>query len=394
MARRAVAEGCSEIWTAPENPALSSLGVLAPPETVDDPRRMAQWAAHAGIDLAVVLDEALLFAGVTDNLELAGVPVFGATSAASKIERSKLWAKQAMHDAGIPTPRWWDPASAGETGRYPFVLKADGPARGVGVFIVRSASEAEAAMVRLVEEEGPDVRVFAEEFVEGPEFSLTAWVDRTGGIVALPPVHEYRRVNDERTGGMTRGMGAIAPAEVAADVLAEVTAHLRRVVEWLRQGSHNYLGSLTANALIGPNGPTLLEFNCHFGDPETQTTLALVREPVLPVLLACATGRAARALTVGGGVAETVCLVRAGYPGPARGAASIQPSALDDDRVNAYEMQLDGDRLMPRRGRGLSCTVVDDNPRSTRTRLAETVASLGGRVAGLHARPDLLDTAS
>ena len=270
-----------ELHTAPGNPGIAQLGTCHPIHA-EDGESLIELARNLPADLVVVGPEAPLVAGVADELRMAGISVFGPSAAAARIEGSKAFAKEIMRDAGVPA------AETMSVARPPCVVKADGLAAGKGVFMCRTQAELDAALlaVRALGESW-----VIEELLEGDEVSLFAICDGAGGL-ALAAARDYKRVGDGDEGPNTGGMGAYSPVpEVGPAELDELleTVHLPVLAELAKRGSP-FTGLLYAGLMLTPDGPRVLEFNCRFGDPETQAILPRIEGDLLGALLAAAQG--------------------------------------------------------------------------------------------------------
>lgn len=307
------------LWCAPGNAGTARLAPGRPLD-VTDPEAVAALAGELGADLVVVGPEAPLVAGAADAVRAAGVPCFGPSSEAARIEGSKAYAKEVMAAAGVPTAL----ARVGETPEEvaaaldafgpPYVVKEDGLAAGKGVLVTadRAAALAHAAGCR---------RVVVEEYLDGPEVSLFVLTDGTTAVPLLP-AHDFKRLGDGDTGPNTGGMGAYAPVPWAprglvADAMATVVAP---TVDELRRRGTPFVGLLYAGLALTARGLRVVEFNCRFGDPETQAVLALLHTPLGGLLHAVATGRLSTVepLRWADAAAVTVVLAAAGYPGTPR----------------------------------------------------------------------------
>jgi phosphoribosylamine--glycine ligase len=259
------------------------------------------------IDLVVVGPEAPLVAGIADDLRRAGVSVFGPSRSAARIEGSKSFAKEVMRAAGVPT------AAELDEPRAPCVLKADGLAAGKGVFVCRTPAELDAALPA-VRGLGKDFVV--EELLEGEEVSVFVLTDGNSAL-ALPPAQDFKRLQDGDQGPNTGGMGSYSPVPVlSSDEVEDVVAMVHRPVlgELADRGSP-FAGLLYAGLMLTPEGPRVLEFNCRFGDPETQAILPLVEGDLLQALASAAGGSLGPAsLEVSGEAAVSVVLAAPSYP--------------------------------------------------------------------------------
>src|SRR5918999_1540129 len=308
-----------EIWAAPGNPGIGTVA-----QTVDIPmtdvEAIAAWAEAREIGLVVVGPEAPLALGLADLLGDRGIPVFGPSSAAAELEWSKAFAKDFMRRHGIPTAPYgvFTAAEAAvdfiRTAGAPLVVKADGLAAGKGVLICAPRAEAEDAVRSVLVDrsfQAAGDRVVIEEFLEGEELSVIAVVDGERFAV-LPPARDYKRLRDGDLGPNTGGMGSYAPVnDLDPDVMARVRERvLEPAVAGLRAEGRPYRGALYAGMMLTSEGPMALEFNCRFGDPETQVIVPLLDLDLAELLLACAEGQLAteRVATHPG---DAVCIVLA-----------------------------------------------------------------------------------
>jgi phosphoribosylamine---glycine ligase len=302
--RLAQSPGLTELHAAPGNPGIAALGRCHPVRP-DDAEGLLSLAVTIGADLVVVGPEGPLVAGVADELRVNGIPVFGPSADAARIEGSKSFAKDVMRAAGIPI------AETLSVARAPCVVKADGLASGKGVFVCHTADELDVAL-RSVTAFGGDFVI--EELLEGEEVSLFALTD---GRRVLPfgAAQDFKRIGDGDTGPNTGGMGAYSPVpwfDGAEELVAEI--HQPVVDELARRGSP-FIGVLFAGLMITADGPRVLEFNARFGDPETQVLLPRLEGDLLQLLFACAVGDlSGSSARLGDDAAVTVVLAAPDYP--------------------------------------------------------------------------------
>jgi phosphoribosylamine---glycine ligase len=281
-------------------------------------------ARDEAVDLVLVGPEAPLVAGAVDALEEAGVPAFGPRAEPARLEGSKVHAKQLMAEAGVPTAAHAVMRARDEAlehlsrASYPAVLKADGLAAGKGVMICGSEAEArEAVDAFFVERRFGDTEVIVEEHLEGEELSLLALCDGEN-VVPLAPAQDYKRIGDGDRGPNTGGMGSYSPVPgfdppAVDDLVASVH---RPVVEAMRRRGTPYHGVLYAGLMMTAEGPRVLEFNCRFGDPETQAVLPRLDSDLLELCVAAREpgGLARVEAEFADDWAVTVVLASAGYP--------------------------------------------------------------------------------
>lgn len=314
-----------QVVCAPGNAGIAAHARIAHVQPVDASAVRAL-AERETADLVVVGPEAPLVAGVVDELRSAGIPAFGPTAAAARLEGSKAFAKEIMAEAGVPTSAYWTGTDA-ESAKAalsdfepPYVVKADGLAAGKGVRVCAQRADAEAAIDEaLVEGAFGDAgrRVLIEAHLDGPELSVLGVCDGRR-VVALPAARDFKRAGEGDTGPNTGGMGAYSPVpEVDETTLTQVrTDVLQPVVDTLAARGTPYVGVLYAGLVLTQDGPQVLEFNCRFGDPEAQAVVPRLRSPLSKLLVAAARGRLGDAVVdVDPRACVTVVLASEGYPG-------------------------------------------------------------------------------
>jgi phosphoribosylamine--glycine ligase len=319
-------------WKVAQSPRLSKLYV-APGNAGTSPfncqlpiTNLPTFARDQNIDLAIIGPEAPLAAGLADDLRGAGVRVFGPSKVAAQIESSKAFAKAFMARHNIPTARFatfadfYDAIGYLLKVDYPVVIKASGLAAGKGVILPGCADDAEKALraIMLDREFGAaGDEVIIEERLTGEEVSLLAFTDGVT-VKAMPPAQDHKRLLDGDLGPNTGGMGAYAPAPICPPALVDELRRtiLQPAVDGLRAEGMPFMGVLYAGLMLTSDGPRVLEFNCRFGDPETQALLPLLDSDLLDIALACAEGRLAEAeVKWKQEAAACVVLASEGYPG-------------------------------------------------------------------------------
>jgi phosphoribosylamine--glycine ligase len=296
----------TELHAAPGNPGIAALG-RCHPVRAEDAEAILALAHSLRVDLVVVGPEVPLVAGLADLLRRNGIPVFGPGRAAAAIEGSKRFAKEVMRSAGVPTSRDLSEPVA------PCVLKADGLAAGKGVVVCRTRADVEAGLAELASHPGPLV---VEELLEGPEVSVFALSDGVNALV-LPAAQDFKRAYDGDLGPNTGGMGSYSPVSGldAAQVEELVDMVHRPVLAELARRGTPFSGTLFAGLMLTADGPRVLEFNCRFGDPETQSLMPLLDGDLLEACAAAAAGDLTGvSLRVAAGAAVTVVVAAGDYP--------------------------------------------------------------------------------
>ncbi|NJQ03582.1 phosphoribosylamine--glycine ligase [Streptomyces zingiberis] len=384
----------TELHCAPGNAGTAE---LAESHAVDalDGAAVAALAERLGAGLVVVGPEAPLVAGVADAVRARGIPAFGPSAEAARLEGSKAFAKDVMAAAGVPTARSQVCATPEEIDEAldafgaPYVVKDDGLAAGKGVVVTGDLAEARAHALRCE-------RVVIEEYLDGPEVSLFAVTDGTT-VVPLQPAQDFKRALDGDEGPNTGGMGAYSPLpwadpKLTDEVLATV---LQPTVDELRRRGTPFSGLLYAGLAITSRGVRVIEFNARFGDPETQVVLARLRTPLAGLLLAAATGELADLppLTWDEGAAVTVVVAARDYPGtPVTGDPVTGLDAVAAEEDHAYVLHAgtrrdDTGRVLSAGGRVLSVTATGPELAAARARAYRAVSRIG--LEGSHHRTDI-----
>jgi phosphoribosylamine--glycine ligase len=306
--RLAQAPTLTELHAAPGNPGIARHGHCHPVRA-EDGEGLLDLARTVGAELVVIGPEAPLVEGVADELRHRGVAVFGPGRGAARMEGSKAFAKDVMRTAGVPT------AETLPIARPPCVVKADGLAAGKGVFVCRTAEELDAGLAAASAFAGPLV---IEELLEGPEVSLFAFCDGTRAV-PLAPAQDFKRAYDGDEGPNTGGMGSYAPVPGlgAAEVEELLDLVHRPVLAELERRGTPFVGLLFAGLMLTADGPRVLEFNCRFGDPESQSVLPLVEGDLLEACAAAARrdlSSDGAGLGIAPGAAVTVVVAAGDYP--------------------------------------------------------------------------------
>ena len=314
-----------KLYAIPGNPGMAALAECVPQISPTDNAAVVAFAKENGIDLVVVGPEAPLAGGIVDALAAAGIKAFGPAKLAAEIEGSKAFSKDLMKKYGIPTAKYEVFSDAAAARAYvkaegaPIVVKADGLAAGKGVVVAMTEAEALAAVDEIMEGEAfgaAGSRVVIEEFMAGEEVSILAFTDGKT-IRAMIPSQDHKRAYDGDKGPNTGGMGAYAPAPIAPPALvAEVQKTvLEPTIRAMEKEGRLYKGCLYAGLMVTEDGANVVEFNCRFGDPETEVVLPLLKGDLVEIMLACIDGNLADVeIPWSAGAAVTVVLAAGGYP--------------------------------------------------------------------------------
>ncbi|MFI0241687.1 phosphoribosylamine--glycine ligase [Streptomyces sp. NPDC016845] len=376
----------SALHCAPGNAGIAEVAELCPVDALDG-AAVASLAQELEAELVVVGPEAPLVAGVADAVRAVGIPVFGPSAEAARLEGSKAFAKDVMAGAGVPTARSYvctNPAEVDEAldaFGAPYVVKDDGLAAGKGVVVTDDIEQARAHA-------NACERVVIEEFLDGPEVSLFAITDGTT-VVPLQPAQDFKRALDNDEGPNTGGMGAYSPLPWADPKLVRevLDTVLQPTVDEMRKRGTTFSGLLYAGLAITSRGVRVIEFNARFGDPETQVVLARLRTPLAGVLLAAANGTLAdlEPLRWSDDAAVTVVIASHNYPDTPRTGDPI--TGLDavaaQDAPHAYVLHAgtkkDGEDgpVLSAGGRVLSVTATGGDLAQARERAYTAVGRIG-----------------
>ena len=379
---------------APGNAGIAEIAELHQVDALDG-AAVAALAGRLGADLVVIGPEAPLVAGVADAVREAGIPVFGPSREAARLEGSKAFAKDVMAAAGVPTARSYvcttaeEVASALDAFGAPYVVKDDGLAAGKGVVVTDDLEAAKAHAAACD-------RVVVEEYLDGPEVSLFAVTDGET-VVPLQPAQDFKRALDGDQGPNTGGMGAYSPLPWADPKLVDEVKEtvLQPTVDELRRRGTPFSGLLYAGLAITSRGVRVIEFNARFGDPETQVVLARLKTPLAGLLMAAATGNLAHLepLRWSDEAAVTVVIASHNYPGTPRTGDPV--TGLDEiaakDAPRAYVLHAgtrkEGDSVVSAGGRVLSVTATGADLTEARERAYRSVARI--RLEGSQHRTDI-----
>jgi phosphoribosylamine--glycine ligase len=371
-----------DVIAAPGNAGIAGDRIRCVEISADDVDSIVRTAVDERCDLVVVGPEAPLVGGVIDALADAGISGFGPTAAAARIEGSKAFAKELMRDVGVPTADCIvvrtraeaEEQLAGAT--YPVVLKADVLAAGKGVIICDGEEAANAALTAFFDEcRFGECEVVVEEYLEGEELSLLALCDGEQAV-PLAPAQDYKRIGEGDEGPNTGGMGSYSPVPGFDNGHARVLARTihQPIVDEMRRRGTPYHGVLYAGLMMTPDGPKVLEFNCRFGDPETQAVLPRLRSDLLDLL-----DRSTRLGGLAGASPEwspdwavTVVLASRGYPESSSKGDEIAGlravDSIDTEIFHAGTAESADGRLVTAGGRVLNVTGIGASPAEARER--------------------------
>lgn len=374
--------GVTDLHAAPGNPGIASLASCHPVRA-QDASSLVPLAVELDVDLVVVGPEAPLVAGVADELRQRGVAVFGPSAAAAQLEGSKSFAKDVMDAAGVPTARTLAVA------RPPCVVKADGLAAGKGVWVCTTQEKLDAGL-RAAETLGQPFHV--EELLEGEEVSVFALCDGRTALT-LPAAQDYKRIGDGDEGPNTGGMGSYSPVQRLSEAQVEALVELvhRPVLAELAQRRMPFRGALFAGLMLTDDGPRVLEFNCRFGDPETQSLVPRLEGDLFEALAASASGDLLGVeLPVARQSAVTVVLAASGYPEQGDSGTTIT-GVEEAEETGAHVFHagtaLHGGRLVTNGGRILNVTALGDSLPSARASAYE--AAMRIHFDGMRFRKDI-----
>ena len=391
----------TRLYAAPGNPGIAAHADCVPVRDTDLDELVAL-ARRERVELAVIGPEVPLSLGLRDRLSDAGVPVFGPSQSAARLESSKAFAKDLMARYGIPTARFRVFQDADAAKRFcrelgaPLVIKADGLAAGKGAMVCATLPEADAAIRLCLDEDafGAAGRtVVVEEFMTGEEASFFVITDGAS-VLPLLAAQDHKAIFDDDRGPNTGGMGAYTPAPVMDEamtgrVMEEIVTPT--LAAMAKEGAP-YAGVLFVGLMIGPDGPRVVEFNCRFGDPECQAILPRLDEDILPVFEAVASGRGLPA-SLRWRREASVCVVLAspGYPGTPRAGLPIEgveaAAALPGVNVFHAGTALRDGALLTAGGRVLGVQTLGGDIRAAMERAYDAVGRI--RFEGMQFRHDI-----
>ncbi len=368
------------VFAAPGNAGIARVATCFD-IPVHDIANLARLAESERVDLTIVGPEAPLVAGLADEFRRRGLLVFGPDAAGARIEGDKAYAKRLMHELSIPTPRFavfrdFHAAYLNLVDRrFPVVVKAAGLAAGKGVFVCHDEAEAAAVLQGMLSGERfgtAGQTVVIEDYLEGEELSLVALCDGRDWRL-LPPAQDHKRLRDGDAGPNTGGMGAYAPAPAATVEVCQQVADrvFDPLVAGLRQRGVKYTGAIYAGLMLTADGPYVLEFNCRFGDPETQAVMPLLQDDLAELALACIDGALGSCDPLPAR-RHAVCVVAAapGYPDRPETGVVIDSEPPTDDNLLVFHAgtKIRDGQLVTAGGRVFGITGLGDSFSEARMR--------------------------
>lgn len=392
----------TKIFCSPGNPGIVEIAECLPMNATAL-EGLLNFAKSEGIDLTIVGPEQPLAEGIVDLFEENGLLIFGPTKRAAELEWSKAYAKDFMHRHGIPTAKHMvfvgsEMAKAAEflnTGPLPVVLKADGLAAGKGVSVCFTREEAQDALRGIQKQfNGASGKVVIEEFMEGEEASLFAICDGKN-FVTLAPAQDHKRVFDGDRGKNTGGMGAYAPAPIVTeDILREVEEQIiRPTLKGMTKEGRPFKGCLYVGLMITSGGAKVVEYNCRFGDPETQVVLPLYSGDIVDLFEAASRGEISSLRPQQSFSGSAVCVVLASNGYPDEYPTGIEISGIDElEGMNNVQLfhagtKMRGASIVTAGGRVLGVTAISSNLSDAIDNAYEAVGKIS--FGGMHYRRDI-----
>ncbi len=391
----------TSLFGMPGNPGTAQVAENIPISPMEF-HAIEKFVRQNHVEFVVIGPEDPLAAGLADHLLAAGVKVFGPVKEAARIEADKWFAKELMRHQAIPTAEarvFTDPRQAEEYIRLrdePLVVKAAGLAKGKGVSVCYRTADAIEAIDQIMRKKvhgEAGAKVVIEEFLSGPECSILAFVDRKN-IYVMESAQDHKAVDDGDTGPMTGGMGAYSPTPLVTDALMHDIERdiLVPVVDGLVREGIEYKGVLYAGLMLTQHGPRVLEFNCRFGDPETQPLMMRLQSDLLEVMLAVSDGKLDQ-LELKWDPRPALCVVAAsaGYPGKYRTGVPISGVAdadsMRDVKVFQAGTKMDGKTLVTDGGRVLAVTALGNTIVDAQKRAYQAMGKI--HFEGMHYRKDI-----
>jgi phosphoribosylamine---glycine ligase len=389
------------LYAAPGNPGIGQLADNVPIGVMDFDR-IEKFIRQNSIEFVVIGPEDPLAAGLADRISAMGVKVFGPSKLAAQLEGDKWFAKELMRHQAVPTAeaRSFTDADAAEefvtTRDEPVVIKATGLAKGKGVSVCYRTPDALEAIDRIMRNRAfgsAGERVVIEEMLKGPECSILAFVDRKN-IYIMESAQDHKPIDDGDTGPMTGGMGAYTPTPAVTDAMLRQIERdiLVPVLDGLNREDIEYKGILYAGLMLTANGPKVLEFNCRFGDPETQPLMMRLQSDLLEVMLAVADGKLDQ-VQLKWDPRPALCVVASskGYPGSY--ATGVPIRGLDDaDSMNDVKVFHSGttkkdNQVVTDGGRVLAVTALGNTIADAQKRAYQAICKI--HFDGMHFRKDI-----
>jgi phosphoribosylamine---glycine ligase len=399
-----------ELYCAPGNPGIAEYATCVE-IAAEDVEQLLTFARNEKIDLTVVGPEAPLARGIVDRFQEHGLCIFGPTQEAAQIESSKAWAKQLMMDAGIPTAAYRVFSNLEEAKKYvlaqqaPIVLKADGLAAGKGVIVAKTTEEAIDALDTMMRDQAfgkAGAQVVVEQYLEGPEATIMAFVDGTTYRLMVP-VQDHKPVFDGNLGPNTGGMGTYSPVpDVTDSVLSDVENRIiQPVLHALKERGIHYKGVLYTGIMLTQDGPFVIEFNARFGDPETQIVMPRLASDVLDIYTSIADPNSPVRLSdvsIEWKEDSAVCVVLAakGYPGTyekGQVITGIEASQSEREGIVFHAgTTRNGDHIVTNGGRVLGVTSLGSSLKDARKHVYTLIDSI--KFDGMHFRTDIAKEAA
>ena len=396
----------NNFYISPGNPGTEKLGINVKID-LSNKTELLNFCTQNKIELIVIGPEQPLVDGIANKLRTAGFKVFGPDSEAAQIEASKSFAKRLMEKYNVPTSSYaeFNSSQYDEALKYcrentfPLVIKADGLAAGKGVLICNNIEEAKSALNELLKDKifGTSTdKIIIEEFMEGEEASIFAITDGEDFII-LPSAQDHKRIGENDTGKNTGGMGAYSPAPLITHELLNETELkiIKPVIEGLKKEGKKFNGCLYAGLMITKTGPKVVEFNCRFGDPETQAVLPLLSGDFLELLYSSAAGKINKSsVAYNGGSAVCVVASSKGYPGAyEKGKAISGLDEIEDKNILVFHAgtQKNDNKIITSGGRVLSVvsTISSNDLSLAKEKAYEAMAKIN--FEGKYFRNDIAD---
>jgi phosphoribosylamine--glycine ligase len=388
-----------KIYAAPGNPGIAQLATCVNILPTDI-NGLMRFAREKNIDLTVVGPEVPLALGIVDEFKKNGLKIFGPSKSGSRIEADKSFARDFMHRYGIPSPKFQIYDSAAHAlkylktvNRFPAVVKASGLASGKGVFIVPNRNEYEKTVDEILVQHKlgeAGKKIVVEEFLTGQEASVFVLTDGLK-ILYLPSAQDHKKLYERNRGPNTGGMGAYAPYPTnrrVSNIIEQVI--IQPTILALRDQEIDYKGVLYAGLILTPSGPKVLEFNCRFGDPETQAIMPILDGDFLELLMAVVEGRLSDIqVKLKNLWSICVCLVSSGYPGDYRVGEPIQfkEKITSDTLVFHAGTKTEDSKLVTASGRVLNVVHAAENLKIAKQRVYEEIKKI--HFGGMFYRRDI-----